>query len=194
MIAIVLFHLVGLGMELFKTSSGIGSWSYPEESIIRLFTVPLFSGFMYAAVGSYIARAWRVLHLRFTFYPDRRLTALLGVLIYVNFFTHHYFYDIRYLLFVGVAALYARTKVYFTLDKKELSMPIIAGFAMIAFVIWCAENVATFTRIWLYPSQIAQWQLVGLEKWGSWLLLMIISFIMVDIFRATLSMKSSVDK
>ena len=26
-------------------------------------TVPLFSGFMYAAVGSYIAQAWRILKL-----------------------------------------------------------------------------------------------------------------------------------
>lgn len=181
--AIVLFHLVGLGMELFKTSSSVGSWSYPEDSTIRLLTVPLFSGFMYAAVGSYITRAWRVLDLRFTGYPNRWLTAILALLIYVNFFTHHYIYDIRYFLFAAVAMLYLRTRVYFRLYKREYSMPLIVGFMLIALVIWLAENVGTFTHVWLYPSQVDGWRLVGAEKWGSWFLLMIISFIMVDILR-----------
>ena len=186
-IAIVLFHLVGLGMELFKTSSTVGSWTYPEDSTIRLLTVPLFSGFMYAAVGSYLTRVWRVLHLRFTGYPNRWATAVLAILIYANFFTHHYMYDVRYVLFAGVIVLYARTKVYFRLHISEYSMPLIVGFALIACVIWLAENVATFTKVWLYPSQVGTWQIVGIEKWGSWFLLMIISFIMVDILRAAFS-------
>ena len=48
------FHVVGTVMELFKTM--MGSWVYPEPSLLRIGSVPLFSGFMYAAVGSYIAR------------------------------------------------------------------------------------------------------------------------------------------
>lgn len=190
-IAIVLFHLVGLGMELFKTSGGIGSWVYPEDSVIRLLTVPLFSGFMYAAVGSYLARAWRVLQLRFTRYPNRWATVLLALLIYVNFFTHHYVYDIRYFLFGGVALLYAKTSVYFRLHRREHSMPLIVGFALIAFVVWFAENAGTFSKAWLYPSQYVSWHMVGLEKWGSWFLLMIISFIMVDILRVAFSKRNN---
>ncbi len=182
-VAIVLFHLVGLGMELFKTSSAVGSWIYPDAATIRLLTVPLFSGFMYAAVGSYITRAWRVLQLRFSSYPNRFATVVLALLIYINFFTHHYTYDIRYLLFIMVIVLYGKTKVYFRLHVREYTMPLIIGFALIAFVIWFAENIATFTDVWLYPSQAAEWQLVGIEKWGSWFLLMIISFIMIDILR-----------
>lgn len=182
-VAIVLFHLVGLGMELFKTSSKIGSWTYPEEATIRLLSVPLFSGFMYAAVGSYIARAWRVMHLRFTNYPNRCATVVLAILIYINFFTHHYTYDIRYALFVAVVLLYGKTKVYFKLHIREYSMPLLVGFALIAIVIWLAENIGTFTNTWLYPSQLSVRQIVGIEKWGSWFLLMIISFIMIDILR-----------
>lgn len=182
-VAIVLFHLVGLGMELFKTSGSIGSWTYPEESTIRLLTVPLFSGFMYAAVGSYLARAWRVLQLRFTYYPNRLATAVLALLIYVNFFTHHYTYDIRYLLFLGVIVLFGRSKVYFRPHQREYSMPLIVGFALVAFVVWLAENIGTLSTAWLYPSQHEGWQIVGVEKWGSWFLLMIISFIMIDILR-----------
>ena len=189
-IAIVLFHLVGLGMELFKTSSEIGSWTYPEESVIRFLTVPLFSGFMYAAVGSYLARAWRVLHLRFTNYPRRLFTVVLAMLIYINFFTHHYIYDIRYILLAAVFLLYGRTKVYFRLNKNEYNMPVIIGFALIAFVIWLAENIGTVTSVWLYPSQQFGWQVVEWQKWISWFLLMIISFIMIDILRVQFQLRA----
>ena len=37
-------------MEVFKTEAG--SWTYPEDNLLRIGGVPLFSGFMYAAVGS----------------------------------------------------------------------------------------------------------------------------------------------
>jgi hypothetical protein len=51
---ILIFHVVGTAMEIFKTHAG--SWVYPEENFFRIGGVPLFSGFMYAAVGSYMAR------------------------------------------------------------------------------------------------------------------------------------------
>jgi uncharacterized membrane protein YoaT (DUF817 family) len=51
---ILLFHVVGTAMEVFKTQ--VGSWIYPEPSVLRIAGVPLFTGFMYAAVGSYLAR------------------------------------------------------------------------------------------------------------------------------------------
>jgi hypothetical protein len=64
---ILIFHIVGTTMEVFKT--GVGSWIYPEPSIFRVAGVPLFSGFMYASVGSYIARVWRLFDFRFTRHP-----------------------------------------------------------------------------------------------------------------------------
>jgi hypothetical protein len=42
--AITLFHVVGFALEVFKTSSGIKSWAYPEFGYTKLFGVPLFSG------------------------------------------------------------------------------------------------------------------------------------------------------
>ena len=54
-LVILIFHVVGTIMEIFKTAQG--SWIYPEESVLRIGGVPLFSGFMYACIGSYIARA-----------------------------------------------------------------------------------------------------------------------------------------
>ncbi len=56
------FHLLGLGPELFKVH--VGSRSYPGDAVTRVAGVPLFSGFMYAAVGSCICQAWRRLDLR----------------------------------------------------------------------------------------------------------------------------------
>ena len=56
------FHVIGTAMEIFKTSAG--SWIYPEPGLLKLCGVPLFSGFMYAAVGSYLARVWRLFDFR----------------------------------------------------------------------------------------------------------------------------------
>jgi uncharacterized membrane protein YoaT (DUF817 family) len=183
-ITIVLFHLVGLGMELFKTSSSVGSWSYPGEAFFMLGNVPLFSGFMYAAVGSYIARSWRIMDLSFSNYPSRVFTVLLAVAIYVNFFTHHYIVDFRLLLFAAVAFLYGRVWVSYTFNVHRHHMPLLLAFGLIAFFIWLAENVATYANIWLYPSQVDAWHIVDIQKMGSWFLLMIISFIMVDVLYA----------
>jgi uncharacterized membrane protein YoaT (DUF817 family) len=180
-ITILLFHFVGLGMEVFKTSPDIGSWSYPGTAFFHLAHVPLFSGFMYAAVGSYIARAWRVSRLKFTHHPRRIWTFLLAVAIYANFFTHHYIYDFRYVLFMAVLVLFGRTRVYFTMYEKTRHMPLVVGFGLIALVIWLAENVGTYTKLWLYPHQLLHWQPVGIEKFGSWFLLMIISYILIDL-------------
>lgn len=64
---ILLFHLTGTAMEIFKVNAGI--WAYPEPALLKLWDVPLFSGFMYASVGSFIARVIRIFDMRFTPYP-----------------------------------------------------------------------------------------------------------------------------
>ena len=90
---IVLFHLTGTAMELFKTD--VGSWSYEAEGVLRIGAVPLFSGFMYAAVGSYMVRVYRLHDLRFARYPRIWPTTIVAVAIYVNFFSHHFIFDLR---------------------------------------------------------------------------------------------------
>ena len=47
---ILIYHVVGTIMGLFETH--MGSWVYPEPAVMRIAGVPLFSGFMYAAIGS----------------------------------------------------------------------------------------------------------------------------------------------
>lgn len=174
---ITAFHIVGTVMELFKTAAG--SWTYPEAGLFRIGEVPLFSGFMYAAVGSYIARVWRILDFRFTRFAPLRLQALLAAAIYVNFFTHHWTHDVRLLLFLLAGLAYMPTLVWFRADEARRKMPLALGFLLVALFIWVAENIATFARAWTYPGQEDGWEMVSLSKLGSWYLLMIVSFVLV---------------
>ena len=174
---IMAFHIIGTVMEIFKTYAG--SWVYPEASVLRIMGVPLFSGFMYACVGSYIARVWRIFDFQFTRFPPLKWQALLAVLIYANFFTHHYGPDIRLGLFAASALLYGPALIWFKPDEKHRFMPLIVGLLLVAVFIWFAENIATFSKAWLYPGQEAGWHMVSLAKLGSWYLLMIISFVLV---------------
>lgn len=176
---ILAFHIVGTIMELFKTASG--SWLYPEPSLLRIGSVPLFSGFMYAAVGSYIARVWRIFGFRFTVYPPRWATVLLAVAIYVNFFAHHWLPDARLLLFAATALMFWRTRVYFTPFRTERWMPLLFGWLLVALFIWFAENLGTWSRAWIYPTQVVGWSPVSIGKLGAWYLLMIISFVLVSL-------------
>jgi uncharacterized membrane protein YoaT (DUF817 family) len=174
---IILFHLVGTVMELFKTDAG--SWSYEAEGFLRIGAVPLFSGFMYAAVGSYMVRVYRLFDLRFAAYPRRWITALLGAAIYLNFFTHHYIWDLRWVLLAAVVVIYGRCVMHFRVFRKQFRMPLVVAFLLVALFIWIAENIATWSGAWLYPSQLDGWHPVGLEKLVAWFLLMIISVVLV---------------
>lgn len=173
------FHGIGTVMELFKTQ--VGSWIYPEQSLLHIGAVPLFSGFMYAAVGSYIARIWRIFGFSFTGYPPVWATALMAAAIYVNFFAHHWLPDIRIGLFAAAVLIFGRTRIWFTPWREARSMPLLAGFLLVALFIWFAENIGTFANAWNYPDQRHGWQMVGVAKLGSWYLLMIISFVLVSL-------------
>ena len=176
---ILIFHVVGTAMEVFKTSAG--SWIYPEESIFHIGAVPLFSGFMYAAVGSYLARITRIFDMRYSGYPPLWTTVALAAAIYVNFFAHHFTVDIRLVLFAATAVLFFRTSVHYRVFRFRHRMPLLLGFLLVALFIWFAENIGTWSRAWLYPGQEAGWTPVSIQKLGAWYLLMIISFVLVTL-------------
>ncbi len=176
---IFLFHIIGLVLELYKTNPAIGSWSYPEPGIFKIATVPLYSGFMYAAVGSYISQAWKIFKLELTNYHQYLLSVILCFLIYVNFFTNHFIYDFRIFLILVVFIFFWRVTVYFTVINARRSMPLNIGFLLIAFFVWVAENISTFFGAWEYPDQVHTWTVVSTQKITSWFLMVIISFILV---------------
>jgi len=177
--AISIFHLVGFALEVFKTSPLIGSWSYPGEGYTKLFGVPLFSGFMYAAVGSYIIQAWRLFRIRVHHHPLYWMSTLTALLVYFNFFTHHFIGDYRWYLAVFALGLYARSYVSYHPIGQPRRMPLLLSFVLIGFFIWLAENISTLMGIWQYPDQLGAWSVVHIGKWSSWSMLVIMTFTIV---------------
>jgi uncharacterized membrane protein YoaT (DUF817 family) len=174
---ILLYHVVGTAMELFKTS--VGSWIYPEANIFRIAGVPLFTGFMYSCIGSYLFRVWRIFDFRFTHHPPGWTLVALSVGIYVNFFAHHYIPDVRLALFAVTIFLFRRTQIYYRVWRDYRSMPLLLGLLLVSLFIWFSENIGTFSKTWLYPAQLNGWSMVSFAKLGSWFLLLIVSYTMV---------------
>lgn len=182
---IIIFHVVATLMELFKTSDAIGSWTYPEAAIFSIGNVPLFTGFMYSAVGSYLVRVWRIFDFEFTNYPPLWLTCLLAIGIYTNFISHHYIYDFRWFLLAATFALFWNTNVKFTIIKTRRWMPLLLGFFLVSLFIWFAENIGSYVGVWYYPSQREAWQMVSASKLVSWYLLMLVSFVLATLINMT---------
>ncbi len=170
---ILLFHVTGTAMEIFKVNAG--SWAYPNAGLIKLWGVPLFSGFMYASVGSYMARVIRIFDMRFAPFPPFWITALLACAIYINFFAHHFARDMRVMLFAATILIYARTRIWFRIGARDYWMPLPLAALLTSFFLWIAENVGTSTGTWVYAGQsVRDW--VSVTKLGSWYLLLYVSF------------------
>jgi uncharacterized membrane protein YoaT (DUF817 family) len=183
-----LFHLTGTAMEIFKVNAG--SWAYPEDAFFMVVNVPLFSGFMYASVGSYIARVIRIFDMRFAPYPPFWITTVLAVSIYLNFFSHHFLPDIRLALFAATVIVFWRTRVEFTLGRAyALPLPLAALFA--SFFLWIAENIGTLTGTWVYAGS-RTFEMTSISKLGSWYLLLYVAFVTVTlVIREPLNIKGS---
>lgn len=174
---ISLFHVIGLVLEIYKIHQG--SWAYPEAAYLKIAGVPLYSGFMYAAVASYITQAWRRFDLSMKPLPPGWLAVSLSAAIYLNFFTHHFLPDIRWWLGAAVMALYTPTRCSFTVGQARYWLPLSVAFVLIGFFIWVAENISTLLGAWEYPNQQVAWSMVHQSKISSWFLLVIISYIIV---------------
>jgi len=180
-LSIVVFHILATIMELFKTHPSIGSWVYPgwENTIFTISTVPLFVGFMYSAVGSYIVRSHKVMQFRYVSYPQKITTVLLAIGIYLNFFTHHYIHDMRYVLLLATCLIFWKTKIRLQIYKKNRTFSFVGVGLIVTTLIWFAENIATYYKVWLYPNQVEVWQMVSYGKYSSWFLLLVMSFVIV---------------
>jgi uncharacterized membrane protein YoaT (DUF817 family) len=179
---IAVFHLVGLALELFKVR--MGSWSYPDVGVATVAGVPMYSGFMYASVGSYVCQAWRRFDLRIAGYRPW-LTGLAAALVYANFFTEQWLPDLRLPLAGLLVGVTLRTTMWFTVGPRRYGMPLALSFVLIGSVLWVAENAATFLRAWRYPDQRLDWTMVHPAKVGSWSLLVVVSIVLVAAVKAT---------
>ena len=176
---IAFFHILAMGMEVFLTHPAIASWAYPQPAIFKILTVPLFAGFMYSAVGSFFARSLRLFQVSITALPQFKYMLILAVLSYLNFMTKFFVPDIRQILFGFSVWLFWKTVIQFKLKNISIRLPMLVVLLVLAFLIWVAENISTFYQIWLYPSQMEKWHLVGWGKLGSWYLLLLLSLVFV---------------
>ncbi len=154
---IALFHIMAMGMEIFLTHPAIASWQYPQPAVFKLLTVPLFAGFMYSAVGSFFARSLRLYKVSFENLPRFANMLCLAVLSYLNFMTKFFIPDYRLVLFAWSIIIFWKTKLYFQLSDSRFKVPMLPILLLLAFLIWIAENISTFYKIWLYPSQVDAW-------------------------------------
>ncbi len=174
---IAVFHLAGLCLELFKTH--LHSWAYPEAGWTKIYGVPLYSGFMYASVASYLCQAWRRLGVSLTAWPHAQATGWIVVGIYGNFFAEHWLPDARWVLSGLILFIFRRTRVTFVVRDQSYALPMSVAFLLIGFFLWVAENIATYFGAWQYPNQQGGWHPVHLAKMSSWSLLVIFSFLIV---------------
>ena len=157
---IALFHIMAMGMEIFLTHPAIASWQYPQPAVFKLLTVPLFAGFMYSAVGSFFARSLRLYKVSFENLPRFANMLCLAVLSYLNFMTKFFIPDYRLVLFAWSIIIFWKTKLYFQLSDSRFKVPMLPILLLLAFLIWIAENISTFYKIWLYPSQVDTWHII----------------------------------
>ncbi|WP_261664862.1 DUF817 domain-containing protein [Deinococcus sp. Marseille-Q6407] len=163
--ALGLFHLLGFALEVFKVQRG--SWSYDAAGLSVVAGVPLYAGFMYASVGSYMA-------------PPVWVQVALAAAAYLNFFTHHFGPDLRWVISGLIVLAYARTWVRFTLLGQRLEMPLLISFGLIGLAVYVAENLGTLLGAWVYPHQQGGWQPVDAGKWLAWTLMVIVAFLIVS--------------
>ena len=176
---IAMFHLLAMIMEIFLTHPHIASWFYPQPAVFKIMTVPLFAGFMYSAVGSFFARSLKLYQVSFTKLPSFGNMLALSILAYINFMSKFFINDFRYMLFLWSIVIFWDTKIHFQLQQHKIKLPMLPILILLAFIIWVAENISTFYKIWLYPSQQDGWHMVGWGKLGSWYLLLLLSLVLV---------------
>ncbi|WP_291423860.1 DUF817 domain-containing protein [Deinococcus sp.] len=175
---ILAFHVLGFALEVFKVAHG--SWAYPEDALSKVLGMPLYAGFMYASVGSYMAQAWKRCRLSLHHAPPLALQAALAGTAYLNFFTHHYGPDLRSVICLALLGAFWRTRASFVAGERTWNMPLPLAFVLIGGFVFLAENAATGLGAWVYPQQAAGWHPVHLGKLLSWTLMVVVAFLIVS--------------
>ncbi len=178
---IFLFHAMGTALEMFKVNHG--GWYYPEPAWFKVMGVPLYSGFMYASVGSFILAVWKQFNVQLDRFPTLIAVVPLVVATYINFFSNYWFWDMKPALLFIALALFFRTRISGTIGATRIGIRLPFVFLVLGPVVWCAENVGTWLGSWEYPRQAGGWVAVPPDKLLSWTVLVMVSFLVVALVR-----------
>lgn len=105
----------------------------PEPGYTKILGVPLYSGFMYASVASFMCQIWRRLRMDMTGWPGFASSVLLGGAIYINFFTHHFIPDFRWWLTGLVFIVFRKTWIIYRVRLTTYRMPLTIAFIIVGF-------------------------------------------------------------
>ena len=192
--------IVLLGFALTLDRLGVA----PANQLLRFWPVPLIlmgalmivqardgreraRGWVFTGIGSWFflysqgivsIRIWEF------FWPVVLMLIGLSLVTYANFFADHFGFDARLLLFALAAFLFGRTVIHFKVWRTYRNMPLLLGLVLVSLFIWISENIGTYTKTWLYPSQHLGWSMVSPAKLGSWFLLVIVSYTLVSLINA----------
>lgn len=176
---VTVFHALGLALELHRTS--IGAWSYPDPGLLRIGQVPLYSGFMYASVASFLLQAWWRFRLSFERLPPWWLSVSLAAAGYASFFVWP---GGKPWLVLAILVSLVRTTVHFDVGERRYRMPLGLSFSLIGIFLWVAENLGTYLGAWRYPYQANGWQPVEGTKALGWFLLTVVGFLIIERYKA----------
>lgn len=161
---IAVFHAMGVALEIWKVSHG--GWAYPEPAFAKLLGVPLFSGFMYASIGSFVLSLSRHVEVVLP-----RGSLLFAAACYLNFWTNVWIPDLKPALVLVAVVLFWRTRVG--------PVPLLLLFPVLGGAIWMAENWGTLFGSWEYPRQAGGWTWVPPDKLLSWTVLGAVAVLLV---------------
>jgi uncharacterized membrane protein YoaT (DUF817 family) len=171
------FHVCGLALEIYKVRNG--SWTYPDDGYWRIGPVPIFSGFMYASVASYMLQAWKRLQLRTGEYPEAPWIVATCVVICFNFFLNKFWPASRLLITFLVLLVFWKSKVTFVNVEKRWQMPLNLAFFLLGLFVWMAEHICSALGAYQYPYQADGWTWVDPGKLTAWCLLVVVCFAIV---------------
>ena len=124
---ITVFHLIGLLLEIYKVH--FGSWSYPEEAYSKVLE------FHFTAV-----LCMRVSQVTYAKHGEECIyKCIIGQKLFCNtsrsndllqFFTHHFIYDFRWVLTLLLFIVFFRTFVEFSLRGVTYKMPLVLSFSL----------------------------------------------------------------
>jgi uncharacterized membrane protein YoaT (DUF817 family) len=180
------FHILGLGLEIYKVNQG--SWSYPEFSYLKICGAPIYSGFMHGSVASFMCLAWKQLNLKSSGWLLPNQSWPIAIITYALFFASQATTIMRLVTLICVLLFFWQCKVHYTINRERYQLPMSLAFVLIGFMIWVAENIATYLGAWKYPYQLEVWQPVHVGKIVSWSLLMIVSLIIVAEYKKHLGL------
>ena len=161
---IAIFHLMGVSLEIWKVNHG--GWAYPEPGFAKVLGVPLFTGFMYASIGSFVLSLSRRVRVDLP-----RGAGLWAAACYLNFWTNVWIPDLKPLLGLVAVVLFWRVRVG--------RIPLLLLFCVLGGAIWMAENWGTAFGSWEYPRQAEGWTWVPPDKLLSWTVLGAVATVLV---------------